>query len=578
MASSSAIRPAPGTLKAAVWQHFGFYEVKGKLDKTYTVCKVCGTKIKYFGNTTNLRNHISRYHTELEEKRPVPEGSGSQRTIEQALAQLPPNSDRAKRITKSIGKFIAMDLRPYSVVENEGFREMVHTLEPRYKIPCRRYFTDTAIPTLYAETKSKVLDTLTNAGRVAITCDAWTSIATVSYVTVTAHFINNDWQLVSLVLQTRAMYESHTGANVADLLKKVASEWHLNDNDLVLVTDNASNMVVAAQLGGFVHRALKLPALSKLLAKIRRIVSFFHRSTVGAHQLEEKQKLLGLPCHKLITDVSTRWNSAYEMVRKGEADLCTLTETDVSNAEDVVKALKPMKDATTLISEESSPTACLIAPLQAQLCQETRIIDDSRESSIIREIKQAINEDLRKRYNSDLERSTLRSASALDPRFKGLPFLSNEDIEETFGRVVAEAASLEPQVRVEGEENHEENPSPPKRRSPSSLLENLLGNTFAGATAPQTISAYTKAEEVNKFCGTPPIPLSEDPLSWWRTNEIMYPLLSKLGKRYFCIPATSVSAERVFSTAGDIVTAQRSTLTAEHVDQLLFLHKNLHIA
>ncbi|KAK0145636.1 Zinc finger BED domain-containing protein 1 [Merluccius polli] len=532
MASSSAIRPAPGTLKAAVWQHFGFYEVEGKLDKTYTV------------------------------------------------------------ITKSIGKFIAMDLRPYSVVENEGFREMVHTLEPRYKIPCRRYFTDTAIPTLYAKTKSKVLDTLTNAGRVAITCDAWTSIATVSYVTVTAHFINNDWQLVSLVLQTRAMYESHTGANVADLLKKVASEWHLNDNDLVLVTDNASNMVVAAKLGGFVHvkcyahtlnlarqRALKLPALSKLLAKIRRIVSFFHRSTVGAHQLEEKQKLLGLPCHKLITDVSTRWNSAYEMVRKGEAELCTLTETDVSNAEDVVKALKPMKDATTLISEESSPTACLIAPLQAQLCQETRIIDDSRESSIIREIKQAINEDLRKRYNSDLERSTLRSASALDPRFKGLPFLSNEDIEETFGRVVAEAASLEPQVRVEGEENHEENPSPPKRRSPSSLLENLLGNTFAGATAPQTISAYTKAEEeVNKFCGTPPIPLSEDPLSWWRTNEIMYPLLSKLGKRYFCIPATSVSAERVFSTAGDIVTAQRSTLTAEHVDQLLFLHKNLHIA
>ena len=91
MASSNAIRPAPGTLKAAVWQHFGFYEVEGKLDKTYTVCKVCGTKIKYFGNTTNLRNHISRYHSELEEKRPVPEGS--QRTIEQALAQLPPNSD-----------------------------------------------------------------------------------------------------------------------------------------------------------------------------------------------------------------------------------------------------------------------------------------------------------------------------------------------------------------------------------------------------------------------------------------------------------------------------------------------------
>lgn len=63
-------------------------------------------------------------------------------------------------------------------------------------------------------------------------------------------------------------------------------------------------------------------------------------------------------------------------------------------------------------------------------------------------------------------------------------------------------------------------PSPPQRRASSSLLENLLGNTFPGATAEQPISAYAKAEEVlSKFCGAPPIPLSEDPLSWWRKNE-----------------------------------------------------------
>ena len=96
-----------------------------------------------------------------------------------------------------------------------------------------------------------------------------------SYVTITAHFVDKDWQLVSLVLQTRAMHESHSGANMAELLKRVADEWHLNDKDLVLVTDNAANMVVAAQLGGLLHvrcyahtlnlacqRALKLPSVS----------------------------------------------------------------------------------------------------------------------------------------------------------------------------------------------------------------------------------------------------------------------------------------------------------------------------
>lgn len=35
-------------------------------------------------------------------------------------------------ITKSIAVFIAKDMRPYSVMENEGFQHMINMLEPRY--------------------------------------------------------------------------------------------------------------------------------------------------------------------------------------------------------------------------------------------------------------------------------------------------------------------------------------------------------------------------------------------------------------------------------------------------------------
>ena len=70
-----------------------------------------------------------------------------------------------KRIRLAQTSFIALDLRPYSAVDNMGFRTMVFTLEPRYKIPSRHYFTDTAIPMLYRETKTEVLDTLMKAGR-----------------------------------------------------------------------------------------------------------------------------------------------------------------------------------------------------------------------------------------------------------------------------------------------------------------------------------------------------------------------------------------------------------------------------
>lgn len=125
----------------------------------------------------------------------------------------------------------------------------------------------------------------------------------------------------------------------------------------------------------------------------------------------------------------------------------------------------------------------------------------------------------------------------------------------------------------------EDGPSTPKRKA--SLLVSLLGQSFSDTEGSGTVepkTPYARAEEeMDRYCKAPSLPLSEDPLDWWRVHEVTFPLLSRLSKRYLCIPATSVSAERVFSTAGDVVTAKRSTLKPEHVDQLVFLQKNLQI-
>ena len=49
------------------------------------------------------------------------------------------------------------------------------------------------------------------------------------------------------------MHETHTGANVAEVLKTATEEWASLKKLIVLVTDNASNMVVAAQVGGYLY-------------------------------------------------------------------------------------------------------------------------------------------------------------------------------------------------------------------------------------------------------------------------------------------------------------------------------------
>lgn len=105
----------------------------------------------------------------------------------------------------------------------------------------------------------------------------------------------------------------------------------------------------------------------------------------------------------------------------------------------------------------------------------------------------------------------------------------------------------------------------------------LLGSAYKlKQPAALVKSAAEKAkDEVKAYREVDPLPLSENPLSWWMKREESYPLLARQAKRYLCVPGTSVPSERVFSTAGDIITAKRSCLTSEHVDQLLFLQKNL---
>ena len=213
------------------------------------------------------------------------------------------NSKRAQLITRHVGLVIAKDLRPYSVVENSGFKHLVNVLDPKYVLPSRPHFSQVVIPELYSETKAAVQDDLDKALSVALTTDGWTSRSTESYLTVTAHFIDDDRQMKDYVLQTRPLHESHTGKNIADVLTAAVSDWGLSRPTGLkpLVTDNASNVILAGREGNFTphigcfaytinlatQRVLKVAGLARLLGRLRRVVSFFHHSATAAHLFQD---------------------------------------------------------------------------------------------------------------------------------------------------------------------------------------------------------------------------------------------------------------------------------------------------
>ena len=66
-----------------------------------------------------------------------------------------------------------------------------------------------------------------------------------------------------------------------------------------------------------------------------------------------------------------------------------------------------------------------------------------------------------------------------------------------------------------------------------------------------------------------------NPLLYWKEKQASWPLLATLARKYLAPPCTTVPSEKLFSTAGNIVTDKRTRLDAEKVEMLLFLNKNM---
>jgi hypothetical protein len=77
------------------------------------------------------------------------------------------------------------------------------------------------------------------------------------------------------------------------------------------------------------------------------------------------------------------------------------------------------------------------------------------------------------------------------------------------------------------------------------------------------------------YFNEPTFSLDDDMLTWWRKNASRFPLMSALAKKYLAPPPSSVASEQLFSTAGDVLTDNRSRLLPERAEELIFLKVNM---
>lgn len=87
-------------------------------------------------------------------------------------------------------------------------------------------------------------------------------------------------------------------------------------------------------------------------------------------------------------------------------------------------------------------------------------------------------------------------------------------------------------------------------------------------------------DEVERYLRLPEIPLQtpsgqdQDILYWWKEHASMFPNLSKMARQFLAAPASSASAERLFSAAGKMHDDLKKSTSEDTLEDMLTVAKN----
>ncbi|CAG4957002.1 unnamed protein product [Parnassius apollo] len=298
------------------------------------------------------------------------------------------DDETKKKIDRDLLDLFIDNYQPFSLVEERAFKKFARWI-PGYQLPSRKTISTVMLSALYNKTKSEmkmVLGPECNYS-ICLTTDLWTSRSNESYIAITAHYMTDDFEFKTVLLDCCNFHDSNTGENIQEVLKNIVAEWGLTDKIIFAVADNADNVQKAIhnigwkQFGCYGHILNlivqdSLTTVQPILEKVKKIVRHFKTSSTALEKLLKAQtdNTAGCIPKRLIQEVPTRWNSTFLMVQRFvemeqyirstmailKKDLPTLTNDEWNLLSDLIKILQPFHQATETISGENYMNGSLV--------------------------------------------------------------------------------------------------------------------------------------------------------------------------------------------------------------------------
>jgi hypothetical protein len=208
------------------WKHFT------KIGRSRAECNWCGVSYaadSHKNGTSNMKHHL------VHQCRKFPKESldPTQKTL--VLQQLKKEDGNesgsvltgvhfdAEACRKALARMIVVDELPFKFVEGEGFLYFMSVVQPKLTIP-KRMTVARDCWDLYTSEKLKLKSVFNKTNQsICLTTDCWTYVQNMSYLCLTAHFIDHDWKMHKRILNFCPIVD-HKGLTIGQKIEKCLKE------------------------------------------------------------------------------------------------------------------------------------------------------------------------------------------------------------------------------------------------------------------------------------------------------------------------------------------------------------------
>jgi hypothetical protein len=310
-------------------------------------CKVkgCKSSFTYDDNNSSMGRHAARHISNGEQPQEQPDNTLVQTQINPDGTRTHQKYDEKKMLSE-FARYITHKEQPISMSGCLSFARLVirGCAQPFYKPFYYRKMSN-EIKEQFTYRKNELIAIFATAPfKVALTSDIWTAGKHgLSYICVTAHYIDDNWKLQKRVLSFRIIEYPHTGEVVFNAILGVMNEFKLK-NDLQnkvfsISFDNASNNGKAIEYflrslspianGAFFHQkcachvlnltvkaGLKTSGANDLITKFKKAVTHIFTNGIRKQRFHDMCSRMQFTKLRVPWDVDTRWNSTYRMLKR----------------------------------------------------------------------------------------------------------------------------------------------------------------------------------------------------------------------------------------------------------------------